>query len=110
MCVGSPLASAELVRMVHIAAVKVSSQPRAQLTQRSPPRELVQVTHSAPRVAGQVEELYTQLNAALEAAEAQRNPEQKRRREGIGGPRPAPAAPGGVRVPKPASGFTVGAA
>ena len=44
--------------------------------------------HSAHLAAIKVEEMHTVLQQALEAAEALRNPEQKKKREGL--PRPKP--------------------
>ena len=47
--------------------------------------QMIRCAHVA---AVKVAEMHTVLQQALEAAEALRNPEQKRRRQGIGGPRP----------------------
>ena len=73
------------------------------------PLPAAQIVRAAHIAALKVEEMHATLSAALDAADALRNPEQKRRRQGIGKPRsPPPAGEQGVRVPRPSTGFAVG--
>lgn len=68
-----------------------------------------QILRCAHLASLKVEEMHTILQAALKAAEALRNSDQKRRRPGIGPPRAATNDdPNAIRAPRPSEGFSVG--